>query len=152
MVVYMEWKKFIVSWATGSLLLYFTLFLVSAITMMVAPFNIFDVGGMRSATDPVMMLYYLYPVVLALITTFVFSLIRGSLKGSCIEKGVVFGMILFLLLTVVSGFIIFTSMQYPPGFYLDMILNGLISYPLLGILYVVIWERCPYCKTAGQLS
>jgi hypothetical protein len=152
MVVYMEWKKFGLSWATGSVRLYITLFLVSAITMMIAPFNIFDVGGMRSATDPVMMLYYLYPLVLALITTFVFSLIKGSLQGSYVEKGLVFGMILFLLLTVVSGFIIFTSMQYPPGFYIDMILNGLISYPLLGILYVIIWEMCPYCKAAGKPS
>jgi len=148
----MDWKKFGLSWATGSVLLYITLFLVSAITMMIAPFNIFDVGGMRSATDPVMVLYYLYPVVLALITTFVFSLIRGSLHGSYIEKGLLFGMILFLLLTIVSGFIIFTSMQYPPGFYIDMILNGLISYPLLGILYVIIWERCPFCQAAGEPS
>jgi hypothetical protein len=148
----MEWKKFITAWVTGSMLLYITMFLVSGITMVIAPFNIFDVGGMRSATDPVMLLYYLYPVVLALITTFIFSLIRGSLQGSYIEKGLVFGMILFLLLTVMSGFIIFTSMQYPPGFYIDMILNGLISYPLLGILYVVIWERCPYCRAAGEPS
>lgn len=148
----MEWKKFIVSWATGSLLLYITLFLTSAITMVIAPFNIFDVGGMRSATDPVMMLYYLYPVILALITTFVFSLVRGSLQGSYLEKGLVFGGILFLLLTVTSGFIIVTTMVYPPGFYLDMILNGLISYPLLGILYVTIWERCPYCKSGGDPS
>jgi hypothetical protein len=148
----MEWKKFVLSWATGSVLLYITLFLTSAITMMIAPFNIFDVGGMRPATDPVMMLYYLYPVVLALITTFVFSLVRGSLQGSYVEKGVVFGVILFLLLTVMSGFIIFTSMLYPPGFYIDMILNGLISYPLLGILYVVIWERCPFCKAPREPS
>ncbi|MEI6292184.1 MAG: hypothetical protein WCP36_00775 [Methanomicrobiales archaeon] len=38
----MEWKKFIISWAIGSLLLYITLFLVSAITMVIAPFNIFE--------------------------------------------------------------------------------------------------------------
>ena len=146
----MEWKKFIIAWVTGSTLLYITMFLVSAITMVIAPFNIFDVGGMRSATDPVMMLYYLYPVVLALITTVVFSIVRSALQGSYIEKGLVFGGILFLLLTVTSGYIIVSSMQYPPGFYVDMILNGLISYPLLGILYVVIWERCPYCRAGRE--
>lgn len=146
-VIHMEWKKFIVSLVLGSVLLYITLFLISAITMLIAPFNIFDLGGMRSATDPVMMLYYLYPVLLSLITTVVFSVVRGTLQGSYIEKGLMFGLLMFLLLTVTSGFIIITTMHYPVGFYIDMILNGLISYPLLGILYTIIWERCPYCST-----
>jgi hypothetical protein len=146
----MEWKKFIVSWVLGSILLYITLFLVSAVTMLIAPFNIFDVGGMRSSDDPVMILYFFYPILLALITTFVFSIVRGALKGSYIGKGLVFGGILFLLLTVTSGFIIITTMQYPAGFYIDMVLNGLISYPLLGILYATIWEKCPYCRAGSD--
>lgn len=143
----MEGKKFIASWALGSLLLYITLFLASSITMLIAPFNIFDVEGMRPATDPAMMLYYMYPVLLALITTFVFSIIRGSLKGSYVEKGLMFGLLVFLLLTVTNGFIVITTMQYPVGFFIDMILNGIISYPLLGILYTIIWEKCPHCST-----
>jgi hypothetical protein len=149
-VIQMEWKKFIISWVLGSVLLYITLFLVSAITMVIAPFNIFDVGGMRAATDPFMMLYYLYPVILSFITTFVFSVVRGSLQGSYVEKGSMFGLLMFLLLTVTSGFIIITTMQYPIGFYIDMILNGLISYPLLGILYIIIWERARYCSTGND--
>ncbi|MEI7432926.1 MAG: hypothetical protein WCJ93_01605 [Methanomicrobiales archaeon] len=60
----MEWKKFAISCVLGSVLLYITLFLVSAITMFIAPFNIFDIGGMRTATDPIMVLYFLYPVLL----------------------------------------------------------------------------------------
>ena len=107
---------------------------------------------MWSATDPFMMLYYLYPVLLSLITTYVFSVVRGSLQGSYIEKGLMFGLLMFLLLSVTSGFIIITTMQYPVGFSLDMVLNGLISYPLLGILYTIIWERCPYCSTARNLA
>jgi hypothetical protein len=146
----MEWKKFVLSWILGTVLLYITLFLISAITMVIAPFNIFDVGGMRTVNDPLMTLYFLYPVLLSLITTYVFSAVRGSLQGSCINKGLMFGLLLFLLLTVSSGFIIFTTMQYPVGFYIDMILNGLISYPLLGILYTIIWERCPYCSESGD--
>jgi hypothetical protein len=146
----MEWKKFVLSWVLGSVLLYIMLFLISAITMAISPFNIFDLGGMRTPTDPLMMLYYLYPVLLSLITTYVFSVVRDSLQGSYINKGLMFGLLLFLLLTVSSGFIIVTTMQYPPGFYIDMILNGLISYPLLGILYTVIWDRCPYCSESGD--
>ena len=128
----MEWKKFIVSWVLGSVLLYITLFLVSAFTMLIAPFNIFDVGGMRSATDPVMILYFLYPVLLSLITTYVFSVVRGSLQGTYVEKGLMFGLLMFLLLTVPSGFIIITTMQYPVGFYIDMILNALIRLSVTG--------------------
>ncbi len=120
------------------------------ITMLVAPFNIFDIGGMRAITDPVMILYYLYPILLSFITTFVFCIVRHALPGSYIEKGLLFGLLLFLLLTVTSGFIIFTTMRYPVGFYVDMILNGLISYPLLGIMYTFIWERCHYCSSVGD--
>jgi len=145
----MEWKKFVISWILGSVLLYITMVLVSAIAMMIAPYNIFDVGGMRPTNDPVIMFYYLYPAVLSLITTLVFSVVRSSLSGSYLEKGLLFGLILILLLTVTSGFIIYTTMQYPVGFYVDMILNGLISYPLLGILYTIVWERCPYCNATG---
>lgn len=148
----MELRKFIVSWIVGCLVLYITMFLTSALTMLIAPFNIFDVGGMRASDDPVMMLYYLYPVLLSFITTYVYSIIRGALKGPYIEKGLIFGLIIFLLLTVTSGFIIFTSMIYPAGFYVVMILNGLISYPLLGILYSFIWEKCPVCNTGRNLS
>ena len=143
----MDWKKFLLSWVLGSVLLYSVLFLVSAISMLISPYNIFDIGGMRPATDPLMIVYFLYPVLLGFITTFVFSIIRGSLKGTYIKKGLMFGVLLFLLITVTSGFIIITTMLYPVGFYIDMILNGLISYPLLGILYTIIWETCPYCRT-----
>jgi hypothetical protein len=146
----MDWKKFILSWVLGSVLLYIMLFLVSVISLMIAPYNIFDIGGMRQATDPVMTFYFLYPVILGFITTFVFSVVVGSLHGSSLEKGLMFGLILFLLITVTSGFIIITTMVYPVGFYIDMILNGLISYPLLGILYTIIWEKCPYCCTTGD--
>ena len=117
---------------------------------MISPFNIFDIGGMRPATDPVMTAYFLYPVLLGFITTFVFSVVRGSLQGSYLEKGLMFGVLLFLLITVTSGFIVITTMLYPVGFYIDMILNGFISYPLLGILYTIIWEKCPYCCAPGD--
>ena len=107
----MEWKKFVVSWILGSVILYVMMLLISAITMLVAPFNIFDIGGMRAITDPVMMLYYLYPILLSFITTFVFCIVRHALPGSYIKKGLLFGLLLFLLLTVTSGFIIFTTME-----------------------------------------
>ena len=60
----MEWKKFVISWILGSVLLYITMILVSAIAMLIAPYNIFDVEGMRPVNDPLMMFYYLYPALL----------------------------------------------------------------------------------------
>jgi hypothetical protein len=65
---------------------------------------------------------------------------QGGMPGTYIQKGLLFGCILILLVLVNNVFVIFSSMTYPAGFFIELLLNGLISYPLLGILYSKIWD------------
>jgi len=70
----------------------------------------------------------------------VFDLIQKSLSGDAGHRGMLFGGILFLLIIIPNMLVIFSSMTYPLGFYLSNILTGLIAYPLIGFVFVKIWE------------
>jgi hypothetical protein len=136
----MDGKKIIISWIAGAVLLYITMVMFSFVSMVIAPYNIFSIGSMRQATDPLMMLYFAYPLVFSLTAAYSYSLVRTALPGTYIRKGLLFGCILILLILVNNVFVIFSSMTYPAGFFIELIANGLISYPLLGILYSKIWD------------
>jgi len=73
----------------------------------------------------------------------VFDLVKGALRGPPGSKGATFGAALVLLYTVPSVFITFTSMDYPPGFYLENLLFGVVGFPLIDVIYAMIRERLP---------
>ena len=136
----MDGKKIVISWIAGAILLFVTMVIFSFVSTWIAPYSIYAIGGMRPATDPVMMLYFAYPFVFSLTAVCAYSLIRTALPGGYIRKGLIFGGILVLLVLVNNAFVIFSSMLYPAGFFIELILNGLVSYPLLGIVFSKIWE------------
>lgn len=49
------------------------------------------------------------------------------------KRGIVFGTILFLFLVIPQFWLLYTSMDYPTGFYISAVLSGIIAYPLMGI-------------------
>jgi len=99
-------------------------FLVSMIVMAVAPYNILSLGGMRSATDPLMMLFFLHPIVLGLIFAYAYNYIGKSLKGKPRDKGTEYGILMWLVYTIPSAFIVFTSMNYPLEFTIQQVAGG----------------------------
>jgi len=136
----MEWKKIFIAGIAGGVLLFIAQFAFSAIANLVAPYDIFAIGGMRARDDPVMLLFFAYPFVLSFTSAVVFDLVKGALGGSCCGgAGLTFGVVLILLVTVPGMFVIASSMNYPPGFYIGNLLTGLIGFPAIGILYSRIW-------------
>jgi len=106
-----------------------------------SPYDIATLGGMRAMNDPVMLLYFLYPFVFAFAAAGVFDIIKSSLTGKNVrDKGLMFGALLFTLVTIPSVFVMASSMDYPVGFYLAQVLEGIIGYPVLGILFTRIWK------------
>jgi hypothetical protein len=109
-----EWKKVLVAGIAGGILLFIAQFAFSILANLVAPFDIFAIGGMRRPTDPVMLLFYAYPFVLSFASAVVFDLVKDALPRSCCGgAGLAFGLILILLVTVPGMFVIFSSMDYP---------------------------------------
>jgi hypothetical protein len=46
-----------------------------------------------------------------------------------------YGVLLFVLVTIPSMFVMISSMNYPVGFYITPVLEGAIGNPVLGIIF-----------------
>jgi hypothetical protein len=133
-------KKILTAGIAGGFLLFVTTILSGAVANVFLPYNIFDIPGMRSADDQVSVLFFLYPFVIAFAASILFNFLNPALKGGVGRRGLLFGILLIILVTIPNQFVIYASMYYPPGFYLSSILNSLIGYPLFGILCAWIWK------------
>ena len=138
----MHGKKILIAGIAGGILLFIVQFAFSSLANLVAPYDIFSIGGMRARTDPVMLLFFAYPFVLSFASAIVFDRVKAALADARPGlAGLTFGLILFLLVTVPGMFVTFSSMTYPPGFYIGNILFGIIGFPAVGILYARLWSR-----------
>jgi hypothetical protein len=125
--------------AAGFLL--FTLMVVSGfIVNLFLPANMSQYGGMRAMTDPIMNLFYFYPFVIAFAAAIVFDCIRECLKGDQVRKGLMFGGILLMIMTIPSLYVMFTSMTWPLDFYISTGLWEIVAFPLMGIIFAKIWK------------
>ena len=136
----MNIKNITVAGIAGGIILLITMFVFGKIAGFLAPFDMTTLGGMRAMNDPVMSLFFFYPFVIAFAAAILFDIIKDSLKGNVLYKGIVFGLLLFMLETIPSMVVIFTTMTYPLGFFISAFLNGIIAYPVIGILFVKIWK------------
>ena len=136
----MNAKNILIAGSTGGAVLLFLLMVFSTLSTIVAPYDISKLGGMRAMDDPIMILFFFYPFVFAFAAAGMFDIINGSLTGSRSTKGMIYGVLLFIIVTIPSIFVMISSMNYPSGFYIAQILEGAIGYPLLGIIFVNIWK------------
>jgi hypothetical protein len=135
----MDLKKIVIGGIAGGILLFIAQFAFSMIGNLIAPYDVFAIGGMRARDDPVMLLFFAYPFVLSFTSAIAFDRLKAALAGTCTGPGLAFGLILFLLVTVPGMFVIFSSMNYPLGFYIGNFLVGIIGFPAVGMLYARIW-------------
>jgi hypothetical protein len=70
----------------------------------------------------------------------VYSKLGSAIKGTPMQKGVKFGLIMWLVSSLPSVFIVYTSMNYPIGFSLDSLLGSLIYMPLAGVVIAKIMK------------
>ena len=68
-----------------------------------------------------------------------FDVVKDYLKGILVEKGLMFGAPLLVIMIIPSRYVMITSMTWPIGFYLITASWEIISFPLMGILLVKIW-------------
>jgi len=136
----MNIKNVVVAGIGGGVILLVCMLFFGVIANALSPYDIAMLGGMRAINDPIMGLFFLYPFVVSFVAAILFDIIKDSLKGTALYKGLEFGLLLFMIQTIPSMFVIFTSMTYPLGFYISSFLNGIIGYPVIGILFVKIWN------------
>jgi hypothetical protein len=136
----MNIKNIVLAGFSGGVVLLISMFIFGEIANAIFPYDIATLGGMRAMNDPVMGLFFLYPFVLSFVAAILFDIIKDSLKGTTLFKGLMFGLMFFMLQTIPSMFVIFISMSYPTGFHLSSFLNGIIGFPVIGILFAKLWE------------
>jgi hypothetical protein len=137
----MDAKKIIAGGFTGGIALLIVNFVISALIMLIAPYDALALGGMRPAGDPLMLFFFAYPFILSFAAAIVFDLVKDALQGPPGSKGTAFGAMLILIYTIPSVFLTVTSMDYPTGFYLEDLLFGIVGFPLIGTIYAMIWEH-----------
>ncbi|MCX6684854.1 MAG: hypothetical protein NTZ37_09040 [Methanoregula sp.] len=113
---------------------------INGMVNMVIPSDLSKYGGMRSEEDPVMMLFFFYPFVVAFAAAIIFDVVKGFLKGTPLQKGLMFGALLLVVMTIPSLYVMITSMTWPVAFSISTVRWEIISLPLMGILFTKIWK------------
>jgi hypothetical protein len=127
-------KKLVISTILVGIVILVLSQIVNYAIQMVLPYNIFELGGMRSATDPLMALYFIYPFVLAFAMSYVYVFTQRGLKGTEMQKGIKYGLLMWGLVGLTSAFMVYVSMNYPLGFTVDSVLGSLIYMVPSGIV------------------
>jgi len=106
----------------------------------IVPMDISSYGGMRAMDDPIILLFFFYPFVVAFAAAIVFDMVKDSLKGSQIQKGLMFSLLLLIIMMFPSLYVMYTSMTWPVEFYLATGLWEIVSFPVAGIIFARIWK------------
>ncbi len=108
-------------------------FLSQYIVNLVWPYDVLSLGGMRAATDPIMLLFFAHPGVLALAMAYVFEKTKGSFKGDHKTAGKKFGLLMWIVVSIPSAFLVYTSMNYPIGFTVNSVIGSFFYMIAAGI-------------------
>lgn len=128
----MKAKKFIISGILAGIVIFVITQVVSYLASLALPFNVLELAGMRSAADPIMPLFFLYPWVLGFAMAYTFGLFEKAMPLK--SKGLRFGLAAWLLAGFPSFWIVFSSMDYPAGFSISSLVGSFIAIIAAGIV------------------
>jgi len=130
----MKTGKFLITGMAAGAVIWVIFFIVNTVVNIALPYNIFELGGMRAANDPVMLLFFLHPFVLGLALAYVYPYIGKSLEGDSLRKGTKFGLMMWVVVSVPSIFLVYASMNYPNGFTVNSIAGSFLYMLAAGIV------------------
>ncbi|MEM0360361.1 MAG: hypothetical protein QXK06_03445 [Candidatus Diapherotrites archaeon] len=133
----MDFGKIIIATVLiGIAMLVISLGIVQPLAKLVNPgYDIMKIPGMRSIEDPVMLLFFLQPFVLALAFSIIFSFHGNAMPNlSFHQKGIRFGLAAWMLYTLPSVFLVYSSMDYGETFLLSTLFGQLLEFCAAGII------------------
>jgi len=116
-------KNLIVSGLLSGLVIAIVWIVINLVVGAALPYNLMDLGGMRPMEDPLMALSFLHPWVLGFAMSYLFPYVRPEGKTD-VQKGLCFGGLMFLVVTIPSAYMVYTSMDYPIAFNIEQLLGG----------------------------
>ena len=136
----MKWKEIIVGGIIVGLIIMLIDIIIGGIFQFILPYDIFKLGGMRKIDDPIMLLFFIHPWVLSFTLSFVYSYFEKALNGNYIAKGWKFGLLMWIVIFVPYTFLVFASMDYPIGFYVNSIIPPFFYMILSGVVIAKTFE------------
>ncbi len=122
----METKTIVISGIVAGIVILALSMVVSTATQLLFDYNVLALAGMRSVNDPVSMLFFVYPFVVGLAMAILYDFTKKSFTGTAIRKGIVLGLLGWIVYGIPSAFIVFSSMDYPIGFTVNSVIGSLI--------------------------
>ena len=122
----METKTIVISGIVAGIVILALSMLISTATQAFFDYNVLALAGMRSVNDPVSMLFFLHPFVVGLAMAILYDFAKKSFTGTVIRKGIVLGLLGWIVYGIPSAFIVFSSMDYPIGFTVNSVIGSLV--------------------------
>lgn len=122
----METKTIVVSGIVAGIVVLVLSMIVSTATQVLFDYNVLTLAGMRSVNDPVSILFFLHPFVVGLAMAILYDFAKKSFTGTVIRKGIVLGLLGWIVYGIPSAFIVFSSMDYPIGFTVNSVIGSLV--------------------------
>jgi uncharacterized membrane protein len=122
----LETKTIVISGIVAGIVILVLSMIVSTATQALFDYNVLTLAGMRSVNDPVSMLFFVYPFVVGLAMAILYDFTKKSFTGTAIRKGIVLGLLGWVVYGIPSAFIVFSSMDYPIGFTVNSVVGSLL--------------------------
>jgi hypothetical protein len=122
----LETKTIVISGIVAGIVILVLSMIVSTATQALFDYNVLTLAGMRSVNDPVSMLFFLHPFVVGLAMAILYDFTKKSFTGTATRKGIVLGLLGWIVYGIPSAFIVFSSMDYPIGFTVNSVIGSLL--------------------------
>ena len=129
----MNVKGVLVSGVVGGVVIFVVWLIVGILVQVTGLYNVMSLGGMRAVNDPIMLLFFLHPWIISFAISIVYSQLGKALEGTVVRRGVNFGLLMWITLSIPSAFIVYTSMNYPASFAVVSVVGSLVYMIAAGI-------------------
>ena len=136
----MQAKKILISGILGGIAILVISMALSLAFQAVFAFNVLTLAGMRAVNDPVMILFFLHPFVVSFTVAILYEKTKKAFSGTTMQKGLLIGLLAWLVSSIQSAFLVFSTMDYPIGFTVNSIISPLIYMVAAGIIIAKIQE------------
>lgn len=89
----------------------------------------------RAMDDPLMMLFFLYPLLLGLVLAWVWDKTKPLFKGNLWERAVRFAGVYVLVATIPGMLITYSSFQVSLGMTATWTVNGIVNGLIMGLIF-----------------
>jgi hypothetical protein len=125
-MIQLEAKTIVISGLVAGIVVLALSMIISTVTQALFGYNVLALAGMRSVNDPVSFLFFLFPFVVGVAMAILYDFTKKSFTGTATRKGVVLGLLGWIVYGVPSAFIVFSSMNYPLGFTVNSVIGSLV--------------------------